>query len=255
MFLNKIEPLANQILQTECLICASFSNTLICKRCQNELDAECFDSYMTRCPSCFMPLISQDYICSRCHRMHEQNNQDPEFSKTPFVLYCVADYNANLSYSLLHRFKFLGDKRISKIVALYLQKAIDVLDPVGSAYIVPIPCSKKTLENRGWDHMVEVCKHIDRPMLKILENMQTSSQQKLLNREHRLENKKEMQFTIVDDLENLLTANKIKNFNVPLIVVDDVCTTSSTIQKAVNILHSCGFKNIKAATWLYDYKP
>ncbi len=259
MFSKRIGDLTRQLLQTECLICSAPSNSLICKKCKTELDAECFDSYMSLCPHCFMPLISQDYICPRCHGNH-CNNQDEslqgkEISKEVFPLYCIADYNSNLSYSLLHRFKFLGDKKVSKIVALYLQKALDVLDSMKKAYVVPIPCSKKTLKNRGWDQMVEVCKYLDRPMLNILENTQTSfSQQKLLDRQHRLENKKEFQFSIVSDLEERLNANKIEDFNVPLIVVDDVCTTSSTIQKAVQVLHSRGFENVKAAVWLYDYK-
>jgi len=259
LFSKRIGDLTRQLLQAECLICSAPSNSLICKNCQDELDAECFDSYMTRCPYCYMPLISQDYICPRCHSNHhserDKNSQDKAEQKAIFPLYCVADYNANLSYSLLHRFKFLGDKRIAKIVALYLQKAVTALDPMQNAYIVPVPCSKKTLKNKGWDHMVEVCKHIDRPTLKILENTQTSfSQQKLLDRQHRLENKKEAQFTIVLDLKDILHANKIKDLSVPLIVVDDVCTTSSTIQKAISVLHARGFENVKAAVWLYDYK-
>ena len=75
-----------------------------------------------------------------------------------------------------------------------------------------------------------------------------------MDRQHRLENKKEAQFTIVLDLKDILHANKIKDLSVPLIVVDDVCTTSSTIQKAISVLHARGFENVKAAVWLYDYK-
>ena len=39
-----------------------------------------------------------------------------------------------------------------------------------------------------------------------------------------------------------------------MVLVDDVTTTFSTIQAAAGCLAGMGFKDVKAAVWLYDYK-
>jgi len=233
------------IIHNDCLICGNPCDGLICEECKTCLDSEMFDSYMVRCPACFQMLISFDYSCPRCKgsTCFPQENY--------FPLYCIADYNANLSYSLLHRFKFLNDKRVAKVIAMYLQRAVDALDPSKKSFIIPIPCSNKTLKERGWDQMVEICRFIDRPMLKILENIQFSnSEQKLLDRKERLEKEHEKRFKVVCGS----TILKDESSTTSVIVVDDVTTTYSTINSAVHCLRAFGFKDIKAAVWLYDYK-
>ena len=232
------ERLIESFTHDGCLVCGSLCDDLICEDCKKTLDSEKFDSYMVRCSSCFYPLISLDYVCPRC-------------KNGSFPLYCVADYNSNLSYSLLHRFKFLNDKKIAKIIAMYLQNAIDVIDSLKSSYVVPIPCSKESLKRRGWDQMIEVARFLNRPVLNILKNINESdSQQKLLDRKERLEKEHKKRFAKISGYN----ISKEEASKTSVIVVDDVTTTSSTIKSAANCLREIGFEDIKAAVWLYDYK-
>lgn len=230
-----------------CLVCNEPSNDVLCPDCRAILDAECFDSYMVRCPKCFFPMVSHDYHCPRCHGKEGKPGTDASI----VPIYAVADYNSNLSYSLLHRFKFLQDKTMAKIAAMYIQKAVDVLNPNGDAYVVPVPCSRRSLKERGWDQMVQVCRYIDRPMLRILENTNEElSQQKLLDRTQRMEKGREKRFATASAYKG----KEAGYANRPVVLVDDVTTTFSTMQVAAGCLAGMGFKNVKAAVWLYDYK-
>lgn len=195
---------------------------------------------MARCPKCFLPLVSEIYRCPRCHGVD---------GAVP--VYGVADYNSNLSYSLLHRFKFLGDRRIAGIVAMLMQKALYVLDPKAEAVVVPVPCSGESLKRRGWDQMLEVCGYLDRPTLGILENVQhDESQQKLLDRSQRIAKGMEKRFARSRHCGELSK----ETLDGSVIVVDDIATTFSTIMSAAECLKEIGFKDVKAAVWLYDYK-
>lgn len=230
-----------------CLVCNEPSDDVLCHDCKAILDAECFDSYMVRCPKCFFPMVSYDYDCPRCHT--KEGKSCTNTSVVP--IYAIADYNSNLSYSLLHRFKFFGDKKMAKVAAMYMQRAVDALDPKGDAYIVPVPCSRRSLKERGWDQMVQVCRYMDRPMLRILENTNEElSQQKLLDRNQRMEEGREKRFSMASAYEGMDEGYE----NRPVVLVDDVTTTFSTIQAAAGCLAGMGFKDVKAAVWLYDYK-
>ncbi len=235
-----------------CLVCNAPSDDVLCPDCKAILDSERFDAYMVRCPKCFFPMVSQDYNCPRCHGNEKTQGSDGYI----VPVYAVADYNSNLSYSLLHRFKFLGDKRIAKIAAMYMQGAIDELDPNGDAFIVHVPCSRQSLRKRGWDQMVKVCECIDRPMLRILENTSEGlSQQKLLDRSQRMEKGREKRFSMASAYEKMVCDGVMDEYTGrPVVLVDDVTTTFSTIQSAADCLLGMGFKNVKAAVWLYDYK-
>lgn len=230
-----------------CLVCNEPSDDVLCPDCKAILDAECFDSYMVRCPKCLFPMVSYDYDCPRCHT--KEGKSCTNTSVVP--IYAIADYNSNLSYSLLHRFKFFEDKKMAKVAAMYMQRAVDALDPKGDAYIVPVPCSRRSLKERGWDQMVQVCRYMDRPMLRILENTNEElSQQKLLDRTQRMEEGREKRFSMASAYEGMDEGHE----NRPVVLVDDVTTTFSTIQAAACCLAGMGFKDVKAAVWLYDYK-
>ena len=232
-----------------CLICDAVLNTTknnagLCHTCQSLLESEQYDKFMAQCPSCYYPIVSSEYKCPRCRKAGPEGKA--------FPIYCVSTYDGNLSYSVLQRFKFHDDKRLAKVVAFMLSKALPILDPSGTAVIVPIPCSKQSLKKRGWDQMKEVAKYLDRDVLPLLVNTNnSSSQQKLLDRSQRLiKMSKRFELDKGYKLEEALKALK----NRSIILIDDVSTTFSTLTAAQTYLASLGFEDIKGAVWLYDLK-
>ncbi len=210
----------------------------ICKDCTDKLDAECFDYTLSRCPICFFPKVSDDYICERC-----ENGR-----KGYYRIYPVARYDGKLGYSVLYSFKFMNHKELSHVAAMYLRKALSVLDPEGEALIVPVPCSEQRLRTFGWDHMIEVCKALDRPYLSLISNSEAAIyQQKRLKRAERIL-ASYGKYMINPDYADKIDELKDRK----VIVVDDILTTGSTILSSIGLLEHSGFKDVSGATWLCE---
>ncbi len=209
----------------------------ICGDCARKLDSECFDSMLSRCPSCHFPKLNDDYLCERC------NNGQRKVHR----IYPVARYDGSLSHSILYSFKFKGHKELARVIALYLERALSVLDPEGKAVLVPVPCSEQRLVRYGWDHMLEVVKALKRPYLCLIANRDSLQQQKSLDREQRL-SASSGKFIIdpecKQELEDL-KGNKV-------IVVDDIATTLSTMNSAIDLLEAEGFTEVLGASWLCE---
>ena len=220
-----------------CPICGSeaFTSPVICPDCAAKLDAECFDSFMTRCPDCFYPRISDQYACQRCAsgKVHK--------------LFPVARYDGSLSFSIVDSFKFHDKKQFAPVVALYLSRAIDKLDPNHESILIPIPCSAARLAKYGWDQMEEVCKALKRPYIHLLKrNDHSQIQQKNLTRTQR-EQVSQGRFSLVGDYPGIEELKKKK-----IIVIDDIITTGSTMEAAISLLESNGFTDVSGASWLAE---
>ncbi len=220
-----------------CPICGSeaFSSSVICPDCAQKLDSECIDSFMQRCPDCFYPKISEQYACRRCS------------SGKKHKLFPVARYDGSLSYSLVDSFKFRNRRQIAPVVALYLSRALEKLDPLQEAILVPIPCSAARMEKYGWDQMEEVCRALNRPYVHLLErNEEALLQQKRLSRDQR-----EMisggKFRLRSDCPEIEGLRKKK-----IIVVDDIITTGNTMEAALSLLEENGFEDVSGASWLAE---
>ncbi len=216
-----------------CPICKEpiFPSEVICDDCRAQLDQECFDSFMDRCPVCLYPKANGIYRCTLCQGLGKRR------------IYSVSRYDGKLSYSVMDSFKFHDNRSLAKVVAMYLKKALDFLDPQGVAVLVPIPCSPARLRRYGWDPMVEVCRALGRPYLPILENTQArKDEQKTLRRTERLQ-ASEGRFSLVEN--DLDKAAKI-------IVVDDIVTTMSTMNAALDTLEGQGFTDVSGASWLCE---
>ena len=222
-----------------CPVCGSpvLSRDLLCQDCAEQLDSECFDSFMSRCPVCFYPKANDVYVCDLCKGKGRRR------------VFSVARYDGPLSYSILDSFKFHDRRRLSKVVAHYLSRALDVLDPMNKAILVPVPCSPQRLLEHGWDPMVDVCKDLGRPWLALLKNSDSRSEgpQKTLDRAGRMESASGRFGIDPDRLSGIVDREGCS-----LVVVDDVVTTMSTMNAAMDVLASAGFGHVSGASWLCE---
>lgn len=227
-------------LLCKCPICGSptYRSKVICDDCASQLDSECFDSFMDRCPVCFYPRVAPVYRCEKCLG----------YPQGAYRVFPVARYDGELSYSIIDSLKFHGHKKMASVVALYLKRALSALDPASEALLVPIPCSASRLKKFGFDQMIEVCKALKREYLPLLVNSSEipAVQQKRLSREQRLEHSagKFVLNPSIPDIDSLKSR--------PIIVVDDIVTTMSTMNAAIRLLYDNGFQNVSGASWLAE---
>lgn len=224
-----------------CPICGSpaFRSRVVCRECAEQLDSDCFDSFMDRCPVCFLPRVASLYRCRRC------GGKEGAAAR----ICAVARYDGNLTYPVIDGLKFRGQRKLAPVVALYLRRAIDVLDPSGNALIVPVPCSESRIEHFGYDHMTDVCKALGREFLPLIANRSAASggvQQKRLDREHRMESSSD-KFMLNKEMKDIDALRSR-----PVVVVDDIVTTMSTMNAAISLLKDSGFADVSGAAWLAE---
>lgn len=220
-----------------CKICHKLTDNKnsLCDLCISKLESDKIDSYFSRCPICFYPLISDEYQCENCQKENH------------LKVFSICDYKSVFTREILERLKFYHDRTMISVVAeqfysTFSQLKIDLKNSI----IIPVPCSKRSLHSRGWDHMEEMAKYLMRkykiPYVKLIENVKIlNSQQKELSKEQRIEQSL--------GKYRLITKNKkrISNFS-NLILIDDVITTGSTIRECTKLLTNEFEKNFQILT-------
>jgi len=159
-----------------------------------------------------------------------------------FTAYCV--YDDNISPAIL-KFKktdrgnsyFAFANRI--MLAMKQSDFKEIFD-----YIVPIPMSKTSLENRGYNQSELMAKElrymINIPYANVLMKTRETAVQKSLDRKGRADNLKGV--FAVDPKFGSVSG---KNF----LLIDDVCTTGSTFTEAAKTLKENGAKNVYAVSF------
>ena len=126
------------------------------------------------------------------------------------------------------------ERVISNMFAWILNSALKKMD---AQFIVPVPPRKGKINQKGWDQIDELCSLLQyRYGYKILQLLQrkTVIQQKKLDREGRL--------------QQIGLAYSLKPYHGALpqsvVLLDDVCTTGSTIESCARLLKEVGIKHV-----------
>ena len=139
---------------------------------------------------------------------------------------------------LMFRWKMLEERSFSPLFARLL---CQVLRKSGYKVLVPVPPRKGKIREKGWDQIEELSTFLEKrygfKVMRLLER-NSSGQQKKLSREQRL--------------ESIKTAYSLKPFTgqrpKEVCLIDDVCTTGSTIESCAEILKSAGVEKVHAVT-------
>lgn len=168
------------------------------------------------------------HICNDC-----LNNLKPKFIKfkvNKYSAYSIYEYDEQIK-SLLYQFKGCFDIELSPI---FLYRFKNILKLMFYQYlIVPIPSDKIADERREFNHVIEMFKCLNLPILKIIEKIDSYKQSDQL---------KEDRNNIIKHLK-LSHIEKIRNKRI--LLVDDVFTTGNTISAATRLLEEGSPKDIK----------
>ncbi len=125
-------------------------------------------------------------------------------------------------------------------------------------YIVPIPSSRRRRRERGYDHIGLIAAALttiphDKNEIEVLHLLQkhrhTRAQNKLPSREARLFNLHNA-FSLTQQGEAMLKKDEIDEIiAATIILIDDVCTTGSTLAAARNTLVAHNVQNVRALTF------
>lgn len=225
---------------SRCLVCNK--KTLLVPLCRNCLRSK-FDVSKSvsvkRCKYCGKELISTVDSCMRCRTSPIVTNADRMLPLFSYRLW---------NKELLFKWKISEERCLSPVFARFIFQALEKLN---CRILVPVPPRKGKIKKKGWDQIDDLCQFLEKrygiTVLRLLER-RSVKQQKKLNREERIETIKNA-YGLAE--ESLICKELVKNQNkMPeeVCLLDDVCTTGSTIEGCAEILKKAGVREVKAIT-------
>lgn len=213
-----------------CIICNKNSLLVpLCKECQKKYFNISLALSVNRCEICGKELTSNITHCSAC-----RDNPVLQSTNKVIPLFSYRLWNKEL----LYLWKIKQQRGLSSVFADFVHQALKILD---IKIIVPVPPRKGKIAREGWDQIEELCKFLEYrygyKILRLLER-ESTKQQKKLNREERLN-------TIKSGYSLRQTTEILPD---SVVLLDDVCTTGSTIECCAALLKKSGIKNVNAVT-------
>ncbi len=171
---------------------------------------------------------SNPQICSNCYRkFHPVYDQ---FTLSGCSGLAIYRYDDGIR-SLIYQFKGCYDYELSSV---FLDRSLEYLKMKYRGYVlVPAPSTKESDEKRGFNHVVEIFKHLDKPMYQVIEKTDNIKQSDLSKKDRR----KISEHLIIKN-RYLLTKKKV-------LIVDDVKTTGSTLKAMIKLIKECRPRKIK----------
>ncbi len=203
-------------------------------------------------PHCTSCKKEGSFLCANCSRtlnissiqqMTRWHQDKSDFEHLDGVIY-AADYAKNPQLqSAIAQFKYRFTRELTEQFSdLMLQKLSELwMIKSKSLVLVPVPLHKKRLGHRGFnqsDLLANALKSRYEGQMEIsplLSRVKNTSQQAKLNRRKRLENLKDA-FKLVSKPQ--MTDEKV------CFLVDDVCTTGSTLDECARVLKKGGLHRV-----------
>ncbi|WP_117168757.1 ComF family protein [Paraliobacillus sediminis] len=173
---------------------------------------------------------SDGQICPDC----EKWQQDPIYTNLLTFNRSVYQYNEQLK-AMITKWKYRGDYLIHQAFQQDLVKTFETtfVNKVPDAVLVPIPLSEKRLYERAFNQAEIVAKSLPYPTNNVLKRVHGEKQAKR-TRQARL------QSTNLFILETTITK--------PVILIDDIYTTGTTLRHAAKLLKQNGCPKVYAFT-------
>ena len=225
----------------ECVVCGQRTFLYpVCRGCRKAyFSVKDKDLFEGRCRICGKELLSTQSTCFDCR-------QKPVVSHVNRML-------PLFSYRIWNKqLMFMWKSQEIRSLSFFFAKILNgVLQKLGAQVIIPVPPRKGKLQQKGWDQIDELCNLLEYiygyKVLRILERS-TTIQQKKLGREGRLKQIGKA-YNVVEK-SRLQKALKPFHGTLPesVILLDDVCTTGSTLESCSISLKEAGIEKITGVT-------
>ena len=116
-------------------------------------------------------------------------------------------------------------------------RGADVLD--GAAFAVPVPLHRARQRERGFNQARDLARYLGLPVVEALSRVRSTAPQADLPAHERLRN-----------LAGAFTANRRARQlkDAAVVLVDDVCTTGTTLEECASALKAAGVADVRALT-------
>ena len=211
----------------------------LCRECRKDYFSIKDSCLADRCKKCGKELISTNDLCLQC-----RENTVLVHTDSVWPLFSYRLWNKDLMFL----WKSAGIRSLSDLFADFVAEALKIK---GVEIVVPVPPRPGKIQEKGWDQIDELCGQLRYrfgfTVLPLLER-KTAGQQKKLDREERLKTIGKSYFLVgKKEVEKLLKPFD-GNFPAKVCIIDDVCTTGSTLENCALVLKEAGIKVVDAIT-------
>lgn len=199
--------------------------------------------YKSQCFLCKSPSIYS--VCDSCLN-HKYFNQLLLFNNENNIsYYACSTYTGNIK-KVIWKLKFENQKDLSKVLAKIMAFSWQNFETNQKEYtLIPIPIHKSKRKQRGFDQTEEISKHFafltnNKLSTKGLKRIRETRPQYKLNARQRAEN-----------LRDAFKVNSKRLQGKNILLIDDICTTGTTIKEAIKALNKAQIFNITVFTLCY----
>ena len=146
-------------------------------------------------------------------------------------------YEKNLQ-KLIRGLKYHKQKELAFYLAKFMYEYFSKLELQGNFQVVPVPLHKNRIKKRKYNHMELVAEEFCRlsgftPNYELITRIKDTRPQYKLSRKERMQN-----------LANAFEVDKTKYLSLPVLLIDDICTTGSTFEEMISALKKEGINEI-----------
>lgn len=175
------------------------------------------------CPDCFNELCYTDFSANR---IIDGVN-----------IYVCGVYNKNLQ-KLIRGLKYHKQKELAFYLAKFMYEYFEKLGLNKEFQVVPVPLHTNRIKKRKYNHMELVAEEFCRlsgfaPNFEVIKRIKDTKPQYRLSRKERMQN-----------LAGAFVVDKEKYLHLPLLLIDDICTTGSTFEEMISALKNEGITEI-----------
>lgn len=211
-----LDKLISLISPHHCVVCSDIADGM-CKKCMLQLKP--FNLH--NCILCGYGLNTGSRCCSSCELANVNQLITVKMSKD--------------LRKLLHEYKYNNKRAFCKVLAQIVSNNID---NTGRNYIiVPLPPSSKHRRQRGYDHILNIVRHLSK--------MTNCEYEMVLRRKTNFRQVGADRQTRFTQAENAFISRYPLSPDRTYVIFDDVITTGATITSAVRALRSGGARKIQ----------
>lgn len=175
------------------------------------------------CPDCYEELVFADIGASR---VIDGVN-----------VFTCGLYEKNLQ-KLIRGLKYHKQKELAFYLAKFMYEYFIKLGLEGEYQIVPVPLHRNRVKKRKYNHMELVAEEFSKftgfvANFDLIKRVKDTKPQYKLSRKERMKN-----------LEGAFEVDKSKDLSLPVLIIDDICTTGSTFEEMIVALKREGITDI-----------
>ena len=198
--------------------------------------------FPNKCPVCGIIISYNSLICKPCMSKIKNLNLKRELFKIKNEsVYCVAPFKYDgLIRQAILRFKFKGKISNSAFFAYMMSQTIKkYYSDIDLTTFVPISSTRKMKRKFDQSEILseKISKIINVPWINTLEKTVDNAEQHNLERSDRAKN--------ILNVYKVVNKENIKGKNI--LLIDDVCTTGSTLKECAKMLFENGAKTVRCA--------